>query len=95
MGFSLVATVVGGVIGGAMWGLAGGIDMPTVSLQEVGTSDVVSLNAVLSLRLICAAVRLYMRHNRLCFLPSYRYARVISGDQDYAYFRLCGVSLWV
>jgi hypothetical protein len=63
MGFSVVATVVGGVIGGAMWGLAGGIDMPTVSLQEVGTSDVVSLNAVLSLRLICAAVAL---HTLLC-----------------------------
>jgi hypothetical protein len=80
MGFSLVATVVGGVIGGAMWGLAGGIDMPTVSLQEVGTSGVVSLNAVLSLRLLCAAVALYtllcVYFNRTGLELSYRGATV-------------------
>ena len=43
MGLSVVATVVGGVIVGASWCITGGIAMPTVSLQEVGTSDVVSL----------------------------------------------------
>jgi hypothetical protein len=80
MGFSLVATVVGSVISGAMWGLAGGIDMPPVSLQEVGTSDVVSLHAVLSLRLICAAVALYtlwcVYFNRAGLELSYRGATV-------------------
>jgi hypothetical protein len=57
MGFSLVATVIGGVIGGARWGLAGGIDMPTVSLQEVGTSDVVSLTEPVLRAQLCHLIR--------------------------------------
>jgi hypothetical protein len=59
MGLSVVATLVGSVIVGAIWCITGGIDMPTVSLQEVGTSDVVSLPVLLSLRLLCASITFY------------------------------------